>query len=189
MKKILSLVLCLMMLLPIVALGESEYVTMDIGDYTMDVLPTDICLTGAKTDGGQMFQMFVNYDEAANFHPNMVGAWMSQDMGPIFDLGAITPADFAGMMLEQAVGQLKTQGIVVNGSELLDASYADGVMVLTFSMDVDYTGAGVDLVMTLVQRQIYVMRGEAGTYLFNLGSDSVEAVDDMMVYYNSIQFK
>lgn len=189
MKKVLALILSLMLLLPAAGLCEAaaDTITLDLGDFTMDVLPTDVYLTGQKTDGGQLFQLYPNYNQNNMFHRNMVGAWMSQNMADV--LAVISIEDFAAMMLDQATAQLAQQNIVVTNPQVVETSVTDEYATITFSFDVDYSGVGVDLAMTMVQKQIYVMKGAAGTYLFNLGAESIEGIDEMMMYFDSVAFK
>lgn len=191
MKKILALILSLMLLLPVVAMGEAasglDTYPVDLGDFSITVTSADIIQKGEKAEGVLLFQLLPSYDESSMFHNNLNGTWTASDLSIIGEIGAET---YGNLVLEQSTQQLANQGIAVTNAQLVAAQFDENNLStsLIVSMDVDYTAVGVDLVMTLYQLQMYVPVGEAGSYIFTISADSLENAEALMSYLDTIEF-
>ena len=82
MKKLVSLLLCIALMLPVLALAEgaAEWVTLDYEDFSMQVKSTDILQQGEKSNGSVLFTLYPDYADADVFHSNINCAWISNDL-------------------------------------------------------------------------------------------------------------
>lgn len=191
MKKLIALVLCLALFLPALALAEAaatEPATypVDFGDFTMTLKETDLYQQGVKQDGQVMAQIYPDYDENAMFTNNLGIGWLKDDYGVY--LSQTDPAEFAQSLVDEAVAQFAGIGLICDNAQVHEAVYADDVMSITYSVDVDYTPMGIDLCVTLWQQQIYLCDTEWGTYFFTMTAASMEELDIMDYYLDSIVF-
>lgn len=191
MKKLIALLLCLMLCLPVVALGEAasnpDVYTVDLGDFTITLNAADILQKGEKAEGSIMFLLFPAYDETNTFHNNLNCSWTAADLSNLEGYDAQT---YGELVLKQAISQLESQGIAASNAQLLTAEHDDetGSTTLITSMGMDYSGAGIDLQMTLFQIQIYVPAGEDGTYLFTISADTLDNAASLLTYLDQIEF-
>ena len=193
MKKILALLLSLMLLLPAIALGEAasnpDAYAVEFDDFTITLNATDALQKGEKVNGQVLFMLYPDYDETATMHPNINGVWTSEDVS---NMGNVTPTDFGNLVLQQSVQGLAAQGVAVSNEALLTAERDEetGSMTLIMSYDADYSGAGLDLKVTLYMVQLYVpLGGDAGSYIFTLTGSSMEDVDALLNKLDVIDFK
>lgn len=190
MKKLLAMLLCLALCFSC-ALAETtegtvEIVTIDFGDFTMDLKATDLLQQGEKTDGGTMAIIHPDYKEEDSFHDNIAIAWMEMNIGPVIStLGAEA---YAQAVLDSAKKSMADQGINVTDAALLNALLEDDELLIMYSMTVDYSGMGIDLAITLYAIQAYAMDAELGTYLFNITTDTIEDLLALTSYIDSVTF-
>lgn len=189
MKKLIALLLTLILLLPAVSLGESETYTVDFDDFILTVSSDDILQKGQKTEGGTIFMLYPNYDEAATSHPNISSAWTAEVLEGVTD---VTAPIFGTQVLQGIVDGLSAQNIAVTNGQLLDAQFDEeaGSLTLAFAMDADYSGMGVDVQLAMYMVQVYIPLGEKGTYVFAITHDTMEGVDALLTYLgDNLAFK
>lgn len=191
MKKLLALLLSLMLLLPAVSLGEAaiDACTEEFDDFYLTYTSLDILQKGEKTEGGILFVLFPAYSEADTFHNNINAVWTAEN---VVDLGGYTVEDFAAAVITNAANGLAAQNIAATNAQLLGAQQdaETGAITVLYSMDMDYSASGVDLVLNpLYQLQLYCPAGELGSYVFTISSTSLEDAEIMLNYINAIEFK
>lgn len=191
MKKIVSLLLCLVFCFSF-AFAETvqtpvEIVTLDFGDFTMDLKATDLIQQGEKIDNGTLAIIHPDYSEEDTFHNNIAIAWMKTDISAAIKL--LGAESYGQAVLESAQNSMAAQGMIVTDAQLLNALLEDDELLIMYTMTVDYSGMGFDLVVTLYALQAYAMDAEMGTYLFNLTTDSVEDLLTLTTYIDSVTFK
>lgn len=191
MKKFFALLLSLMLLLPAFALGEAlpavDTYTVEFEDFTITVTSEDIIQRGEKAEQQILFILYPAYDETSIYHPNINALWTAEDLG---QLGSTPAEDFGNTVLEQSVQLLQQQGIAVTNPKLVEASFDEESKITTLitSMDADYSGAGIDLAISMCQMQMYVPMAEGGSYIFTLSSTSLEGLDALLNYMNTVMF-
>lgn len=192
MKKILALLLSLMFLLPAIALGEAasdpDVYTVTFDDFSITLNATDILQKGEKAEGTVLFMLYPDYDETATMHPNINAVWSASDVS---ELGSMDMNVYGNMVLQQSSQGLAAQNIVVTNEALLTAEHdaETGATTLIMSMEADYTALGIDLQTPLYMVQIYLpLGGEAGSYIFTLTANSLEAVQVLMDKLDAINF-
>lgn len=193
MKKLLALILCLM--LPVMALAETapqeEWVTVDLGDFTMDLRATDAIEIGEKAEGQVLFMAYPWYSQEASSADNINATWTAE----VVDFSQLSAEDmsaFADYLVSNLKAEAAAQNIVISNEQVYAAEYdaQSGATIIFFSMDWDYSGLGIDFSVTLYQMQIYVSDETAGTYVFTLTSDSPETITAMLTeYFSKVQFK
>ena len=193
MKKIFAVVLCLMMLLPAFAMAEAvpaeNWVTVDLGDFTMNMIDTDILQRGEKAEGQLIFIAYPGYDENDASHDNMNCAWTSDTMEGIEEATQDDVNAFAQQVLDSIKDQTVAQGLAVENEQLLNAVYEDGALIVYYYMECDYSAMGIDLQTQLYQMQIYLITDD-GTYIFSLTSSTPDGVlNQLNNYFATIQFK
>lgn len=192
MKKLLSLILCLAMLLPVMAFAETttaeDLYTIDLGDFTIALYADDCYEIAAEKISNTVYATFYpSYDETALTHENFNVVWNKDDAAPtITKYGA---ENYATLVLQASKAQFETMGIKMTDEQVLSAMMEDNVCVLVTCANLDYTGAGSDLVTPLYQLQAYFCDAELGTYIFTLSAVSIEALEDLTVYLDYITFK
>lgn len=191
MKKILALLLSLMLLLPVVAMGEAasnpDVYSVDLGDFSITITSDDLLQKGVKAEGSILFILYPAYDESNQFHCNLNAVWTAEDLSVIGVIGAEV---FAQSVLEQSTAALAADGIAVDNSQLLNAVYDEETQstTLIYSMDIDYTSVGLDLAITMYQLQLYMPVSEGNTYIFTISADTLENTEAMLAYLNTIEF-
>lgn len=191
MKKIASLLLALAMLLPVLAMAETAVepavYTFDFGTFTIDLAETDYYQVAEEmTDNAVYLQVYPGYDANNTMHPNFNVVWASQDPSAIINLyGA---ENYAKLGQEAAKQQYEQMGITVTDAQVLSAEFEDNAgAFLTFST-LDYTGMGVELVSPVYQLQVFMCMGDAGTYIFTFSADTLEKVEEMSAYLDTVVF-
>lgn len=188
MRKLITLLMCLALFLPAIALAEATAVPatypVDFGDFTMTLKETDMYQQGVKQNNEVMAMIYPDYDEMAVFSANLGIVWHRADASA--ELAQTLPEDFAQAMLAQAQTSFATQGLFPTNFQVFEADYTEGVLSIGYCFDIDYSPLGVDLSTTIYQRQIYLCLGGAGTYIFNMTAVSMEDLALMDFYLDSI---
>lgn len=186
MKKLLALVLSLVLLLPMVALGETaEFQYVSFGDFSLAVSDADIYETYEKVNNQVMFAFFPNYDENAVFHPNFNAVWVD---GDVTALGDVSVEAVGQSLVDGIVAGMEQQGVVCTDAQLLAAEQQeDGTVLTMFSMNADYTGMGMDLQTPLIYVQMWVSFGEKGSYIFTLTGTDLDTVQALLTRLDTLQ--
>ncbi len=197
MKKLLSLLLALLML-PAAALCETveapeipdihDLLTfpLDFGDFVMMVDPNDALQSGQKADQQTWAILYPDYDPAANFNSSINVVWQSQNLNLTVNL---LGADiYAAAVLQELPNQMAAMGITATNAQLIQADLTDDVLTFSYSIDLDYTPAGVDMQMTLWYTQQMHLKGDAGAYVFTVTADSESTMWSLNAYLDGITF-
>lgn len=191
MKKLASLLLALAMLLPALAMAETAaepaVYTFDFGAFTLDLAENDYYqVADEMTDNTVYLQVYPAYDANNTMHPNFNVVWSSEDLTAIISLyGA---ENYAKLGQQAAQQQYEQMGITVTDAQVLSATFEDGAgAFLTFS-NLDYTGMGVELVTPVYQLQVFMCMGDAGSYIFTFSADTLEKVEEMSTYLDTVVF-
>ncbi len=191
MKKIASLLLALAMLLPMLAMAETAAApavsTFDFGAFTIDLSEADYYqVADEMTDNAVYLQVYPAYDANNTMHPNFNVVWASQDPSAIIKLyGA---ENYAKLGQEAAKQQYDQMGITVTDAQVLSATFEDGVGAFLTVSTLDYTGMGVALVTPVYQLQVFMCMGDAGTYIFTFSADTLEKVEEISAYLDTVVF-
>ena len=191
MRKLLTALLVLILALPCAAFAEEEpgLVQFDFGDFTMDIYE-DMFYDDDydKISGQPYFYLYQDYDPNAAFTKNLNIVWLSDS----FDVHSIDPSAYAQQVLDGSVSALSQQNIAVSNPSVLYADYAnqDGKTAITiiFSMTMDYTSAGVDLVMDQYTLQGMCSDPAFGTYYFTITTDNIEDTRPLMEVMDSVDW-
>lgn len=189
MKKLLAIILFLMM--PVCALAEAditELYTVDFGAFTMNLGANDYYEVAEEMTANSVYAIiYPNYDPTATTFDNINVTWLDLDLGALLPLyGA---ESYAQAVLEAAIPQYEAMGIQVNAPQLLSALYEDDVFASITYCELDYTGAGVDLVSPMYQMQVYFCLGESGAYVFTFSSTSMEQLEALSAYVDGVVIK
>lgn len=193
MKKLLSLMLCLMLCLPVLAVAETAaepvLYTIDFGYFTMDLGENDQYQVAAERASNTVYAMiYVDYDRANTTHDTINVVWSTDDVqGEIEMVGGIQK--YAELVLQNAEAQYTTMGIKMTDAQVLSAIFEEQVGATVTSCTMNYTAAGVDLVTPLYQMQVFYCMEEASTYILTLTSASFEKLQSMLSYLDTIEFK
>lgn len=124
MKKLLCILLMLL-LLPAAAPAESadtitaELLTLDMGDFTMNVFNIDAVQMGEKADGALWARIYPAYNENAAFHDNIQIVWYETDLSESIDL--LGAELYANALLSNMLDNYAAAGIAATNPQLLSA--------------------------------------------------------------------
>lgn len=190
MKKLLSLLLCLMMLVPVAASAQTaaETQTLDLGDFTVELGMNDAYQLGEKAHNQVMAIIYVDYDPNADALDNFNVVW-SQDS--ITDTLALydNVEEYATLTMEQSAAAIEELKIDVLDYQLLDAVYKDNICVIVTYMNADYTGAGFPVQLEQYQMQVYVPQPDNSTYIFTFTATDLERLYAISTYLDGVSFK
>lgn len=192
MKKLLSLLLCLALLLPVMALAETattaERQVVDFGDFTISLLEGDLYeVADEKTSNALYAIVYPAYDETAASHENFNIVWSAEDASPVIALyGAET---YAQLLMQSYQAQYEAMGIKMTDGQVLSARFEDNTGVFLTFANLDYTGMGYDLLSPVYQMQVYTCDSEEGTYIFTFTATDLEALEALSSYLDYIEFK
>ena len=193
MKKLLSLILCLMLLLPVMAAAEAAApvlpYTLDFGTFTMNVGANDRYEMAETMTSNQLYAIiYVDYDPNATITNSINVVWTSDDIGAEINMiGGMEK--YAELVMQNAQTMYSSMGINMTDGVILMTEWADGIGCSVTSCNMDYSGAGVDLVTPLYQMQALFCNREDGDYIFTLTAASMEQLVSMASYLDTIQFK
>lgn len=197
MKRLLLMLLSLL-LLTLPAVAEStvpsgseelylEATTLDLGDFTMNVFTIDGIQTGVKADAQVLAVVYPLYNPEAVFHDTINIMWFAADQTANI---ALSGAEFfAQANLIDIVNAFTSSGIAATNPQLLSFAHENNEFAMAYSVNLDYTGVGRDLQMDIWQLQHYTMTPGNGTYVFTLTADSVDDLELLTYYLNTVVFK
>ena len=188
MKKLLSIMLCLMLLLSGLALAESaalpELYTIDFGYFTMGLTANDTYRVAAERQDNTAYAIiYPNYDAANPSPSNINVVWSSDDFSlhvKLFGASLYTQS-----MLQSTANLYQQMGFTLTNQQIHEATFDEGIYSATFSYDV----SSEDQSMTLFQKQNYYFLGDAGVYAFTITAHSLEELASLDFYYDHIVIK
>lgn len=185
MRKFL-LVLMALCLAVVPALAETaEPTTLDLGDFTMTV-PADMQydLADEITDNATFLMIYQPTESA--FTTNMALVWGEAAS----DLTAADPEVYGQAILATAQSALEAQSVAVSNPTLVGASMDEiggkAALSVVYTMDLDYSGMGVDLQVNATFVQGIVSEDGLGTYTFTIASDSMDGCQPLMEVVNTV---
>lgn len=194
MKKLISLLLCLLLCLPAVALGETtepmkELWTTDFGTFTMGIADGDqYQVAEGQTSNVLHAIIYVDYDPTALTQDNITVIWTTDNIPSEINMVGGMEA-YGELVLKNAEPQYTSMGIKMLDAKVVDATFNGNTGWILTSCMMDYTGAGIDLVTPLYQMQMFFCDVQGGHYLFTLTSTSYEGISDLTTYIGTVQFK
>lgn len=187
MRKFL-LVLMALCLAVVPALAETtEASTLDFGDFTMNI-PAEMVYDMADeiTSNAVFFTLYKNSEEETSFNTNMTLVWTDA----VSDLTADAAETYGQAILEAAQTGLEQQGVGVANPTLVGASMDEiggkAALSVVYTMDMDYSGIGVDLQINVTFVQALVSEDGIGTYTFTIASDSLEGCQPLVDVVNTV---
>lgn len=193
MKKLLSLILCLMLCLPALALAEDiteapELYTVDFGAFTVDFAPNDYYEVADEMVSNQLYAIiYPNYDPNGVTYDNINVVWSKENaVNEVLAYGAET---YANLVMQSAQAQFDAMGIKMLNGQVLSAIVEDGSYASVSYMELDYTGAGVDLVTPQYQMQTFYVTEAGETFMFTLTAITMDNLQELINYLDRINFK
>lgn len=197
MKRLFSILLVVCLMLSGLALAEEPAATVepvpmathDFGDFTMSFPETMTWREAEEKVSGQgFFDLYPDYVEGALWNNRMSIAWDET----VIDIANADPSAAADAQLANFVGNLQNSGCTVSNATVLQASLEeqDGKAVLSmiYAATVDYTGAGIDLVMDAFTLQGMCSDPAFGTYMFTIAVDDLDSAVPLMEAMASIDW-
>ena len=155
-------------------------VTYDFDDFTIDVPAGAVVQEGEKTAGAAFFAVYPYYDATQAFNDNYNIVWVPQDFSLLF---AQTDANsLAQAQINTNLASFAAMGVEVANVTLLAAGYDESGNNFSYyiTMDLDYTGAGLDLQLTLHQVQMYMDLGDEAGYIFSFSARDAETLEALI---------
>ena len=183
MRKFLTLLLVLC-LAAVPCLAETT--AHDFGAFTL-TFPSDADgqIADEITDNSMFFLIYQDVAEDAQFRPSLNITWMED----VEDVTALDANATAETIMASAVSALEGQGATVTNPQVLTAGLDEvgskTALSVGYSMDVDYTGMGVDLQVTLIFAQAIVSEEGLGTYTFTITTDDPTTTQPLVDIVNS----
>lgn len=164
-----------------------ESYTVDFGTFTMNLGANDYYETAEEmVNNAVLAIIYPNYDPNALVMDNINIVWSQADATA--EIQSIGAEKYAQLVLDIAKPQFEALNIKMSNAQVLSAVMEENAFVSVTCCELDYTGAGVDLVTPQYQLQAYYLLGEGGTYVFTLTSTSVEQLDVLSAYLDSVVF-
>lgn len=163
-----------------------ETIDYDFGDFTLTFpaeMPGEIA--DEITSGAPFVTLYQMDDLEDAFSSNLNVVW-TEDAS---DLSAADPAATAQSIVDGVVASLAQQGIVATNPTILAATMDEvggkPALSVIYSMDMDYSGAGVDLQVNVTYIQGIVSEEGLGTYTFTIGTDNINGCQSLIDIVNT----
>ena len=194
MRKILSVLIALMLIFSMSAFAEETptvpTIKLDFDHFTMTI-PEDIVGTSSEeiVSNQPFIQLFQDYSETAAFNKNLNIVWSNE----VMDLNATDPVEYANTLLVATVAQYEQIGIGATNPMLLNAELSDHdgkpAMGVVYSLELDYSGMGVNEQQLLYTVQLYVPdEAFEGTYIITVTTDDMENTQQLFDVADSIKW-
>lgn len=187
MKKLLSLVLCLMLALSACAMAETA-TTVDFGPFTMDLGPNDQYEVASGMADSQLYAIiYPGYDPNATFTNTINVVWTASDLAAEIKLiGGVEM--YAQYILQSAESQYAASGIAMSNATVMATQMDDKTAAIITTYKLDYTAAGVDLVADLYQMQALYFNAADDNYTFTLTAATLEELQALSKYLDTLVF-
>lgn len=195
MKKLISLLLCLALFLPVLAMAETTETeapvlsTVDFGPFTMGLGDSDVYQVADTLTSNTLYAIiYVDYDPTATTYETINVVYSEDDIpGEITLVGGIQK--YAELVLNNAKSQYSSMGIAMSDEQVLSAIFENNMGVtITYSV-LDYTGAGIELQSPVYQMQVFYCSDDAGSFLFTLTAASLDRLMYLANYMDYVEFK
>lgn len=179
MKKVLCAVLALFLLLPGLALADTE---VDVGIGILTVSDNELFLVTEKTDGSAFLVIAPGPQNGFTDMDNMSVGWSAD---PIGQVAGAQPELYAENLLSLLVAAMQENGAVISDQGVLDLDYDEEQNVLSLLLyhTLDLTDMVEDLQLPMYIRQkVYFVEGD-GSYLFSATSITEDGPDLLLDHY------
>ena len=168
---------------------EAAFTQMDFGAFTMQVDSNDYYeVADAMTNNAVYLMLYPDYFVTGQTTNNLNVVYTTDSLSlQLLLVGGIE--NYAKLMLQQAATQYEGMGIKMSDAQILYAAKEDDKAAIIISSTLDYSGTGLDLTLTLYQMTGMFMNTSAGDYIFTLTAESMDALQAMTNYLDSVQFK
>ena len=190
MRKLISVLLALVLLLASAAFAEETWMEYDFGGFTM-AFPIDIIGTVSEeiVENEPFLYLFQDYDENAIFNKNLNCVWNSG----VDNISAVDPEEFAQMILPQMVAAFEQSGLSVHGAEVLAAVHdehkGEPCLSAIYACILDYSAFGGPAEFVLYTLQSMVSNEAfGGTYTFTISTDDIESTQLLMEIMDTINW-
>lgn len=187
MRKFL-LVLMALCLAVVPALAETaENATVDFGAFTL-TFPAEMQGQVAEeiVENEAFVTLFQMDDMEDSFASNLNIVWNES----VVDLASQDPAAYAQAIVDASVAMMEQQNVAVANPTVLGASMDEiggkTALSVVYTMDLDYTGMGVDLQTNVTFVQAIVSEDAIGTYTFTIASDSMDGCQPLVEVVNTV---
>lgn len=165
----------------------TETVTVDSGDFTMELSPNDAWQLGEKLDNQVMAMVYVNLDPTASFHENFNVVWSNASITD--ELAGHDAEAYGQNSVDQAKETMQTMGIEVIDYQLVSAVYENNTYTQITYMDLDYTGAGIPMRIQKYQTQVFLAQPDNSTYIFTFTAADPTRLAEPSAYLDTIIYK
>ena len=171
------------------AAPAADRTTVDFGTFTMEVGVNDYYeVADTMSEGAAFLILYPDYLTTGQTTNNLNAVHTEENLAlQLLLVGGIE--NYGKLVLQQTVPQYEAVGIKMTNPQLLYAATEDDLGVIIISSDLDYSGAGIDLTLTLYQMIGMFMNTSSGSYVFTLTAESMDALQEMSGYLDSVQFK
>lgn len=188
MRKLISVLLALILLLTTAAFAEETWMQYDFGGFTM-AFPIDIIgsVTEERIENEPFFYIYQDYDPNAVFSKSLNCVWT----GTVLNVTEINPEEYGQMILEGMVGGLAEAGVGVSDYMLLAAIHdehkGEPCLSTIYASVLDYSAFGGPSEMILYTIQSVVSNETiGGTYTFTISTDSIENAQLLMEIMDTV---
>ena len=191
MKKLLALLLCAALCLPVLALAETtaDTYTVDFEDFTLTLTEYDLIQRAPTKVSDELLAMvYVNYDESKTAQDNFNIVWCNYDGNSSLSFFP-SVNEYGSALLDSNVKALKAAGFGVSNDMLLYAQAEGPIAAFMYTYDVDYSALGLDLILTQYQMQVTYTLSNDSSYIFTFTSGTMEGLEALTAYMDAIDFK
>ena len=184
MRKFL-LVLMALCLAVVPALAETTAV--DFGAFTLTFPAEMQGQVAEEIVENEAFDTLYQMDDMEDsFASNLNIVWSES----VVDLASQDPAAYAQAIVDASVAMMEQQNVAVANPTVLGASMDEiggkTALSVVYTMDLDYTGMGVDLQTNVTFVQAIVSEDAIGTYTFTIASDSMDGCQPLVEVVNTV---
>lgn len=190
MRKLISVILLLVMLVSCAALAEENWIMYNFGDFSLTFPEDVVCAYSEERTENQPFLMFYqDYDETANFNKNLNVVWNSGAE----DISAMDPAVMGQLILDQLLAQFDAMGVGHSNAMLVSAETLDHngkpALGIAYTATVDYSAVMEDgPIVDLVFVQMIFSDEAFGTYNFTITTDDIDNTQLLSTILDSLSW-
>ena len=179
MKKLLSVLLVLALLLPAAAMAEQE---VDLG-FGVLRLDDNAYVTLGDRESGILVQVIPDPYAEVLFYDNFNVMWSDAQISDI----DMEPEAFAKYVMSVAKAGMEAQGVTASNETVLSAEIdkENDMLTLEYTMDVDYSGLGIDMQLTLYFGQLAFSFEGDGMYAITFTASSEDGILALLDYVDT----
>ena len=185
MDEMMALMLCL----DTVTFKNAQMQTVDFGAFTMEIGANEYYeVADTMTSNNVYLIIYPDYNLTGQTTNNINVVYTEDNLTQQLALvGGIEK--YAELVLKQTAPQYEAMGIKMTDAQILYALHEDDNAAIIMASTLDYSGAGVDLVLTLYQMVGMFLNTPSGDYIFTVTSDSMTTLSEMASRLDTVQFK